>query len=161
MRRILVVAIATLLAQAVGLATVEMTPPSSMRGHAQEYILKVRNDTKVVTTTIQIDTPDGITIADVPEPATGRVEVKEVGSRIATVIWTTEIKPATTAEFRFIVRNPTIGEEIVWQVREKKANGSTTNWIGKPKQKNAAPVTKLTPSDAEPPDDGGKPIDTR
>lgn len=161
MRKILIVAIATLLIQVVGLATVEVTPPSSVRGRAQEYVLKVRNDTKVVTTAVQMDVADGITIADVPEPAAGTVEVKREGSRISTVIWSTEIKPATTADFRFIVRNPTIGEEIVWKVLEKKANGSTTSWIGTPKQRNAAPVTKLTPSAAEPPDDGGRPVDTR
>lgn len=132
-----------------------------MRGHAQEYILKVRNDTKVVTTTVQLDAPDGVTIADAPEPEVGTVEVRREGSRISSVIWTREIKPATSADFRFVVRNPTIGTEIVWPVREKKANGSTTNWIGTPKQRNAAPVTKLTPSTSEPPDDGGKPIDTR
>ena len=161
MRNILVVAAATLIAQTVGLATVQITPPSAIRGKAQEYILKVKNDTKAVTVSIQLDAPDGVSIADAPDPEVGTVEIKQEGSRISSIIWTREIKPAATADFRFVVRNPTIGEEIVWPVIEKKANGSLTKWVGKPKQKNAAPVTKLTPSDSEPPDDGGRPIDTR
>jgi hypothetical protein len=158
MRNILFSAVFTLLASATAFAAVEVTPPSAVRGQATEYTIRVRNDTRIVTTSVQLDVPEGITMGDVAKPAEGTFELKMEGTRVIAVVWTTAIQPKATAEFKFFTRNPTIGEQIVWHIREGKANKSTTNWIGNPKQRNPAPITKLTASSAEEP---AYKIDTR
>ena len=154
----LIIFLFLLLVPAPGFAIVEVTPQSAVRGQATEYTIKVRNDTRVVTTSLQLDVPEGITMGDVLKPAEGTFELKMDGTRVVAVVWTRQIPPKATAEFKFFTRNPTIGEQIVWHIREGKANKSTTNWIGGPKQRNPAPVTKLTPSSAEEPN---YKIDTR
>lgn len=52
---------------------------------------------------------------------------KRDGDRIVAITWTMEIKPGEFAEFSFLARNPKEGAQIVWKVRQRYTDGTSSD----------------------------------
>ena len=64
------------------------------------------------------------------------------GDRMVTITWTTEIKPGESQQLSFTALNPAQGAEIVWKVRQRYADGTSSDWVGVAGSRAPAPVTK-------------------
>ena len=48
-------------------------------------------------------------------------------------------------EFSFVARNPRQGDQIVWTLRQKFADGTVSDWTNGPDGIRSTAVTKLAP----------------
>lgn len=143
--RLMVLTASLLSVCAVAEAHVRITPRESKPGATETYTARVPTEGKVTTISVQLDVPDGVTIVSASAPAGMKCELKRDGDRIVAIIWTVEIKPGEATELPFVARNPTSGDEIVWKVHQRYADGTSSEWIGPAGTRGPAPVTKLLP----------------
>ena len=125
-------------------AHVTVWPRESQAGRSEKYLVRVPTEGKVATTEVELEAPSNATIVMLGAPAGWTQDVKREGDRIVRVIWKMEIKPGEFAEFPFIARNPKEGAEIVWKIRQRYADGTSSDWVGPAGDRRPAPVTKLT-----------------
>lgn len=143
MRRGLIVTALLFGIPAIALAHVTVRPRESKAGAQERYTVRVPTEGRVATTSIDLEVPPGVTVADVPAPTDAKHEVRRKADRIVAITWTKEIKPGESAEFIFVARNPNEGAEIVWKVHQRYADGTASDWVNPPGQRGPAPVTKL------------------
>lgn len=124
-------------------AHVTVWPRESQAGRTEKYLVRVPTEGKVATTEVELEVPPNATVVMLGAPVGWTYEVKRDGDRIVRVIWKMEIKPGEFAEFPFIGRNPKEGSEIVWKVRQRYADGTSSDWIGPAGDRRPAPVTTL------------------
>jgi uncharacterized protein YcnI len=144
MNRLAATTVALLLGAVVADAHVTVWPRESKAGASEKYAIRVPTEGKVTTTSIELEVPPGATIASIEAPSGFQYSVKRDGDRIVSVTWTMDIKPGEFREFVFLARNPKEGGEIVWKVRQRYADGTSSDWIGATGSRQPAPVTKLT-----------------
>lgn len=124
-------------------AHVSVLPSESQAGAAEKYLVRVPGEGKIATAEVQLEVPVDVRVIVVGAPIGWTQDIERRDNRIVRILWRMEIKPGEFAEFPFIARNPKEGSEIVWKVRQKFADGSATDWVGTPSERNRAPVTKL------------------
>ena len=151
MRNLVGALIVSLGTSAIVFAHVEMRPQVSAPASDQQYTLRAHNESNVAVTSVTLDVPTEVTVADVPKPTIGSFDVKKDGSRIVSITWTREIKPATFADFRFNARNPAKGTDIQWHAREQMADGTSIDWGGTSAGAKKGPVTRLNAAGARAP----------
>lgn len=125
-------------------AHVTVWPRESQAGRSEKYLVRVPTEGKIATTEVELEVPADVTIGALGAPAGWTYDVKREGDRIVRITWKMEIRPGEFAEFPFIARNPKEGTEIVWKVRQRYADGTSSGWIGPAGDRHPAPVTKLT-----------------
>ena len=130
---------------AVAEAHVTILPRESKPGATEQYSMRVPTEGQVVTTSIELDVPTGVTIASVEAPVGSQYETTQNGDRIVTIAWRTEIKSSESQQFRFTATNPSQGTQIAWKVRQRYADGTSSDWVGIASSRTPAPVTKLAP----------------
>ena len=72
-------------------AHIVVAPPQSQTGASQVYKVRVHNEEKVATTSIDLDVPDGVTVVSVAPITTGTFTTTKAGDRIVKVTWQSEI----------------------------------------------------------------------
>lgn len=127
-------------------AHVGVTPRESKAGDTQEYTFRVPSEGGMTTASVVLDVPDGVTIVSVASAEGIKHEEKKVGDRIVQITWTVNIKPAASAELKFVAKNPAQGASIAWMVHQKYSDGMSSDWVGAPGTRSPAPVTTLTPA---------------
>jgi uncharacterized protein (TIGR02246 family) len=145
MKRLAILAALALAVPAVASAHVGVRPRESKAGAEERYTVRVPTEGQVVTTSVELEIPDGVTVIDVPAAADAKHELKRQGERVVAIIWTKEIKPRESAEFVFVAKNPAAGSEIVWKAHQRYADGTASDWVNPPGQRSPAPITKLVP----------------
>jgi uncharacterized protein YcnI len=143
----LVLALAViLLAPAIARAHVTITPRESTAGATEKYVVRVPTEGKVATTSVELEVPEGVTVETQAVPMGWKYELKRQGDRIVAITWHMEIKPGEFAEFAFVALNPRDKTEIVWTLRQKFADGTTSDFT-RTKSGAVRPtaVTKLAP----------------
>ena len=110
-------------------AHVSVQPRASKPGAEETYTVRVPTEKAVATTSIELDTPEGVTIVKVADIEGAKHEEKKTGDRITMITWTREIKPRESAQFTFVAKNPASGEKIIWQVRQRYADGTVSDWV--------------------------------
>jgi uncharacterized protein YcnI len=145
MRRTLTSAALLTFAAGVSLsAHIIVSPLQSKSGATQKYELRVHNEAKVATKSIDLDVPDGVTITDVAKPAAGTVTTKKTGDRITTITWQVEVAPQKYLAFPFTAQNPPGAAELHWNMHEHLTDGTSVDWTDKPGSKEKGSITKLT-----------------
>lgn len=124
-------------------AHVRITPQASKAAATETYTARVPTEGKTATTSVQLDVPAGVTIVSASAPAGSTYELKREGDRIVAIVWTVEIQPGAVSELSFVARNPASGEQIVWKVHQRYADGTSSEWIGPAGSRAPAPVTLL------------------
>ena len=125
-------------------AHVMVSPTTSKSGATQKYEVRVHNEAKVAATSVDLDVPDGLEVAEIAKPASGTFTTKKTGDRITTITWTVDVQPSKYVALPFTAKNPTGATELKWSLHEHLADGSVVDWSDKPGSKEKGSVTKLT-----------------
>jgi uncharacterized protein YcnI len=136
-------AVLALLMTASAYAHIMVSPPASKAGVTQKYELRVHNEGKVATTSLDLEIPDGITILDVATVLAGHYDTTKTGTRITAISWQVEVPPSKYVALGFTAKNPDGAKDVRWNVRQHLADGSIIEWSDKPGAKEKASVTKI------------------
>lgn len=128
---------------AVAEAHVTILPRESKTGATEKYSMRVPTEGQVTTTSVELEVPEGVTIASVEAPAGSQYETKKDGNRIVTITWTMEIKPGESQQFPFTASNPKQGAQIMWKAHQRYADGTSADWVGPAGDRRPASVTTL------------------
>jgi uncharacterized protein YcnI len=124
-------------------AHIMVSPLQSKAGTLQKYELRVHNEGKIAASAVDLEIPEGVTVAEVIKPAAGTFTTTKVGDRITTITWRVEVAPNKYVALPFTATNPASGAELHWNMREHLADGSTIDWSDKPGAKQKGSITKL------------------
>lgn len=153
MRRLVALVFAFALVGGVAYAHIMVSPPESKAGITQNYELRVHNEGKVATTALDLEIPDGVTVLEVAQPATGSYDTAKTGERITAVTWKVDVPAGKYVALKFTAKNPDAEKEVRWNVRQHLADGSVVDWSDRPGAKEKASVTRIgaaKPSTGEP-----------
>jgi uncharacterized protein YcnI len=131
-------------------AHVVVAPPQSQPGASQIYKVRVHNEEKVATTSIDLDVPDGISVVSVAPITTGTFTTAKSGDRVVKVTWTTEIPAGKYVELAFTATNPATATQVQWNVHQHMADGTVLDWSDKPGAHGKASTTKIAAATAPP-----------
>lgn len=132
-----------LLTAAPAYAHVGVTPRESKPRATETYTLRVPSEGGKATTGVTMGVPDGVTVVSVSAPAEATHSEKRSGDRVVEVAWTVAIAAGASAQLSFVAKNPPTGDAIVWQVHQKYADGTASDWVGAAGTRAPAPVTRL------------------
>ena len=122
---------------------VTVWPRESSTGAYEKYVVRVPTEGTVATQSVELRVPANVDIVSVGAPGNFTYEVKRMGSRITSIVWTQAIKPGEFAEFAFMARNPKQAGEVRWEAVQRFADGTSTEWTGPAKDKHPASVTRV------------------
>lgn len=140
--RLFGVVVALLFMASAASAHVTLQPRESAPGETITYTIRVPTEGTVVTTAVELEIPDAITVVSVDGPADG-YELKKDGDRIVAIAWKTEIPPKQFKTFTFVAKNPAAASEISWKAHQKFADGTTSDWVEPAGSKRPAPRTRV------------------
>jgi uncharacterized protein YcnI len=126
-------------------AHVSIWPRESAQGATERYTVRVPTEAKVTTIGADLEVPAGVVVEVVSMPMGWTYEIKRQGERIVGISWKMDIKPGEFAEFGFVARNPREGNQLVWTLRQRFADGTVTDWTNGPTGIRPTAVTRLTP----------------
>jgi uncharacterized protein YcnI len=127
----------------VASAHIMVSPPQSKPGVTQNYELRVHNESKVATTGVDLEVPDGITVLEITTPTAGTVETTKAGTRITAIKWKVDVAPSKYVALKFSAKNPDAATEVHWNAHQHMADGTLVDWTDKPGAKQKASVTKI------------------
>jgi uncharacterized protein YcnI len=127
------------------LAHVTVAPQQAPVGASQVYKVRVHNDSKVPTASIDLQIPAGVTVESVQPVTGGQFQMNRTGDRVTGIVWKIEIPVGKYVELAFTVRNPSTGTSLNWNVQETFKDGSTIEYSDKPGAKDKSSITTLTP----------------
>jgi uncharacterized protein YcnI len=132
-------------------AHVVVVPPQSSPDASQVYTVRVHNEEKVATTSVEIDIPDGVMVTSVAALASGTSSTAKAGDRIIKVTWDADIPAGKYVELAFTARNPPAATQLQWNVRQHLADGTMVDWSDKPGAHGKPSLTRLVaPAPAKP-----------
>jgi uncharacterized protein YcnI len=134
----------TLLVAMPAFAHVTVAPQQSEAGGSQVYKVRVHNDEKVETKSIQLQIPDDVTVVSVEPVTDGTFETGKAASRITAITWYVKVQPSKYVELAFTVKNPDRTKALHWNIREELADGAINEWNDKPGAEGKASITKLS-----------------
>jgi uncharacterized protein YcnI len=124
-------------------AHIMVSPTTALVGKTQKYELRVHNESKVDVTGVDLDVPDGITVLDVAQPASGTVSTEKTAGRITRISWQVKVAPSTYVPLTFTAKNPDAPAKLDWTTHEHLADGSTVLWSNKPGAQEKGSVTTI------------------
>ena len=130
-------------------AHITIAPTQSMAGATEKDTLRVPTEGKVATVAAEVDIPEGVIVEVVAMPNGWKHELKRQGDRITGIVWTLNIPPGEFVEFSFVARNPRDKAEVVWQLRQRFADGTVSDWTKGPNGIRSTSMTKLAPRPAQ------------
>ncbi len=109
-----------LLVAAPTFAHVTVAPQQAPAGASQVYKLRVHNDGKGPTASLELQIPDGVTIESIAPMATGKSEVTKKGGRVSAITWEIEVPGGKYVELAFTAKNPETGSRLNWNVPKRR-----------------------------------------
>src|SRR6266511_3960466 len=104
--RISAYAVAVLFVANTAQAHVSVRPRESKAGATETYTVRVPTEGKVVTISVELEIPQGVTVDSVA-PADGvKSEMRRDAGRVVAITWTVTIDPGQNRELVFVARNP-------------------------------------------------------
>ena len=147
---IVIVAAAVLLTPMTGYAHVSITPRQSTAGATEKYTIRIPTEGKVATVGADIEFPAGVIVETIQAPAGWKYELKRQDDRISAMAIQADVKPGEFIEVAFVARNPRTGARIVWTLRQRFADGTSTDWTTGPNGAvRPTAVTDLAPRPAQ------------
>ena len=138
-RGILLVVLSTLAFTLSAKAHIRVLPLESHQGIRQTYTVKVPTEGNVATTSVELEIPEGVSVASVA----GQAEEKKAGARTISLTWKVQIPPGQSMDLVFEATNPANGQEVIWKAHQHFADGSSRHWVEAPRTQSPASVTKL------------------
>ncbi len=145
--KLAVLSAAALFMTAPAFAHISIWPRDSMVGATEKYTLRVPNENKMPSTSVELDVPEGIVVETLAMPGNWKYELKKTGDKITGIVWQVNIPPAEFVELSFIARNPgATVKQVVWGIRQKFSDGHTEDMTKGADGKVRVPATtNMTP----------------
>lgn len=141
MRLTLVLAAAALATTAM--AHVTVSPTQSAPGAREKYELRVPNERKSATITVEVHFPAGLRVTAVEQKPGWQAEaIRDAGGNLTGVRWIGNLPPEQFTEFGLLAVNPT-GGELAFTAIQAFADGTKIEWSGAAGTKTPAARVRL------------------
>jgi uncharacterized protein YcnI len=141
MRLILGLAAAALATTAM--AHVTVSPTQSAPGAREKYELRVPNERKSATITVEVHFPAGLHVTAVEQKPGWQAEaIRDAGGNLTGVRWIGNLPPEQFTEFGLLAVNPP-GGQLAFTAIQAFADGTKIEWSGAAGTKTPAPRVRL------------------
>ena len=141
MRLTLVLAASALATTAM--AHVTVSPTQSAPGAREKYELRVPNERKSATITVEVHFPAGLRVTAVEQKPGWQAEaIRDAGGNLTGVRWIGNLPPEQFTEFGLLAVNPT-GGELAFTAIQAFADGTKIEWSGAAGTKTPAARVRL------------------
>lgn len=123
-------------------AHITIGPVESKLGASERYTVRVPTEGQVATVGVDLEIPEGVTVSYVMAHSGWTSELKRVDKRVTGIIWTVAIPPAHFGELVFNARNPKEGTAIAWKIKQRFADGTSSDWTASTKLVPPADTTR-------------------
>ena len=125
-------------------ASVTVSPQQSAPGAHEKYELRVPNERKSATITVEFHFPAGLHVTAVEQKPGWRAEaLRDVSGNLTGVRWVGSLPPEEFTEFGVIGVNPPAAKELVFTAIQAFADGTKLEWSGAAGSKTPAARVKL------------------
>lgn len=112
-------------------ANVTVSPQQSAAGGREKYELRVPNERKSATITVEIRFPAGLRVTAVEQKPGWHAEaLRDSSGNLAGVRWIGNLPPEQFTEFGLLGVNPASGRELAFTVVQAFADGTKVEWSG-------------------------------
>ncbi len=127
----------------VASANVTVSPQQSAPGAREKYELRVPNERKSATITVEVHFPAGLRVTAVEQKPGWQAEALRDGSgNLTGVRWIGTLPPEQFTEFGLLAVNPP-GGEIAFTATQAFADGTKINWSGAAGSKTPAARVRI------------------
>ena len=119
-------------------AHVTIGPAQSTLGISERYTVRVPTEGQVATVGVDLEVPEGVTVSYVLASSGWTSELKRVDKRVTSISWKVEIPPSHFGELIFNARNPKEGTALAWKIKQRFADGTSSDWTANTKLVPAA-----------------------
>jgi uncharacterized protein YcnI len=125
-------------------AHVTVWPQQSAPGAREKYELRVPNERKSATITVEFRFPRGLRVTAVEQKPGWQAEAfRESSGALTGVRWIGNLPPEQFTEFGLLAVNPSTGGELAFTAIQAFADGMKIEWSGAGASKTPAPRVKL------------------
>jgi len=142
MRMMIALAAAALATSAA--ANVTVLPQQSAPGARERYELRVPNERKSATITVEFRFPKILRVTAVEQKPGWQAEAfRDAAGNLTGVRWVGNLPPEEFTEFGLLGVNPTAGNELVFTAIQAFADGTKIEWSGAAGSKTPAARVRL------------------
>jgi uncharacterized protein YcnI len=143
MMRLLISFLAASLATAAA-AHVTVSPSQSAAGAREKYELRVPNERKSATITVEFRFPPGLRVTAVEQKPGWQAEaIRDSARNLIGVRWIGNLPPEQFTEFGVLAVNPASGGDLAFTAVQAFADGTKVEWSGAAGSKTPAPRVRL------------------
>ena len=125
-------------------AHVTISPQQSAPGAREKYELRVPNERKSATITVEFRFPAGLRVTAVEQKPGWQAEAfRDAAGNLTGVRWVGNLPPEEFTEFGVLGVNPPSGSELVFTAIQGFADGTKIEWSGVAGSKTPAARVKL------------------
>jgi len=125
-------------------AHVTVSPQQSAPGAREKYELRVPNERKSATITVEFHFPKGLRVTAVEQKPGWQAEaLRDPAGNLIGVRWIGNLPPEQFTEFGLLAVNPTGGGDLAFTAIQAFADGTKINWSGAASSKTPAARVRL------------------
>jgi hypothetical protein len=125
-------------------AHVTVSPQQSVPGAREKYELRVPNERKSATITVEFHFPKGLRVTAVEQKPGWQAEaLRDPAGNLIGVRWIGNLPPEQFTEFGLLAVNPTGGGDLAFTAIQAFADGTKINWSGAAGSKTPAARVRL------------------
>jgi uncharacterized protein YcnI len=125
-------------------AHVTVAPQLSAPGAREKYELRVPNERKSATITVEFHFPKGLRVTAVEQKPGWQAEaLRDPAGNLIGVRWIGNLPPEQFTEFGLLAVNPAGGGELAFTAIQAFADGTKINWSGAASSKTPAARVRL------------------
>ena len=142
MRLLMILAAASVATAAT--AHVTVSPQQSAPGAREKYELRVPNERKSATITVEFRFPPNLRVTAVEQKPGWQAEaIRDSAGNLTGVRWLGNLPPEEFTDFGLLAVNPPAGGELAFTAIQAFADGTKVEWSGAAGSKTPAPRVKL------------------
>jgi uncharacterized protein YcnI len=127
-------------------AHVTVWPQQSAPGAREKYELRVPNERRSATITVEFRFPPGLRVTAVEQKPGWQAEAfRDSSGRLTGVRWVGNLPPEEFTEFGLLAVNPAASGDLAFTAIQAFADGTKLEWSGAAGSKSPAPRVKLAP----------------
>jgi len=141
----LVISLAALALATSASAHVTVSPAQSSPGAREKYELRVPNERKSSTITVEVHFPTGLRVTAVEQKPGWQAEaIRDPAGNLIGVRWIGSLPPEQFTEFGLLAVNPSGGGDLAFTAIQAFADGTKINWSGTAGSKTPAARVRLS-----------------
>jgi uncharacterized protein YcnI len=128
-------------------AHVTVSPAQGAPGAREKYELRVPNERKSATITVELHFPSNLRVTAVEQKPSWHAEaLRDASGNLTGVRWIGDLPPEQFTEFGLLGQNPGGGGELVFTAIQAFADGTKVEWSGPAGSKTPAARVRLAPA---------------